>query len=153
MFIKQALQILVVDDEPSVRRAVKMLLEHAGHKVWDANGGETALQQLAQRKFDIVITDFSMPGLHGDQLIARIRQILPAQPIILVTGFPDEYEAFGRPAGKVDILLLKPFTLSELHDAIRRVLALQPPDQPDLTTPEAAHAPQVFRQPPAAGPL
>jgi len=149
----QELQILVVDDEQSVRRAVKMLLEHAGHKVWDADGGETALQELAQRKFDIVITDFSMPGMHGDQLIARIRQILPAQPIILVTGFPEEYDAFGRPAGKADVLLLKPFTLRELHEAIRRVLALEPPDQPNLTTPEAAQLPQDFRLPPAVGPL
>jgi CheY-like chemotaxis protein len=147
--MKQELQILVVDDEPSVRRAVKLLLEHAGHKVWDADGGESALQQLAQRKFDIVITDFSMPGMPGDQLIARIRQILPAQPIILLTGFPDEYDAFGQPAGKVDILLLKPFTLGELHDAIRRVLALQPPAEPDLTTSEVAHLPRDFRLPPA----
>ena len=116
--MKQGVQILLVDDEHSIRRAVRLLLEHAGHKVWEAEGGEMALQLLAVRKFDVVITDFYMPGMDGDQLVSRIRQMLPAQPIIMATSFIEEFQVFGQPAGRVDALLRKPFTLKELHDAI-----------------------------------
>jgi two-component system response regulator FlrC len=153
MFMKQELQILVVDDEEIVRRAVKLILEYGGHKVREANGGEAALRQFAERKFDIVITDFSMPGMHGDQLIARIRQMVPGQPIILVTGFPDEYNAFGQGAGDADVLLLKPFTLGELHDAIRRVLPPPSADGINLAMPGASHPPHNSALPPMAEPV
>ena len=100
----------------------KALLEHDGHEVTSADSGEAALAQLAQRKFDLVITDFSMPGMHGDQLVARIRQLMPNQPIIMATGFVEEYKVFGQASGGVDALLLKPFSLKELREAIEQVL-------------------------------
>lgn len=146
--MKQRLQILAVDDEPSVRRAIKLLLEHAGHDVSEADGGEAALELLAERKFDVIITDFLMPGMHGDQLVARIRRLLPAQPIIMVTAFPEEYQMFGQPTGRVDALLLKPFTLKELHDAIKHAMTPHRPDELNLATPAAAlPAPQNFVPP------
>src|ERR1035441_8155660 len=120
--VKQGVQILLVDDEHTIRRAVRLLLEQAGHKVWEAEGGEAALQLLAVRKFDVVITDFFMPGMNGDQLVSRIRQLLPAQPLIMATAFPEVCQDFGRPTGRVEALLRKPFTLKELYDAIKQVL-------------------------------
>jgi CheY-like chemotaxis protein len=128
-FVKQGVQILVVDDEVTVRRALKMLLEHDGHEVWLVDSGETALERLAQRRFDLIITDFSMPGMHGDELVARIRELLPSQPIIMATAFVEEFKVFGQPAGNVDALLLKPFGLNELRDAIERVLTQEQPHQ------------------------
>jgi CheY-like chemotaxis protein len=112
--MKQGVQILVVDDEVTVRRALKMLLEHEGHEVWLVDGGEAALESLAQRKFDLIITDFSMPGMHGDELVARIRKLLPTQPIIMATAFAEEFKVFG---------------LKELREAIERVLTQERPDQ------------------------
>jgi CheY-like chemotaxis protein len=128
-FVKQTLQILVVDDEAIVRRSIKMLLEHDGHKVWHAGCGEAALVEVAQRKFDLVITDFSMPGMHGDQLVTRIRQLIPTQSIIMITAFVEEYKVFGEVSGRVDVLLLKPFAFQELRDAIEQVLIQAQPDQ------------------------
>jgi len=113
---------LVVDDEPTVRNAIKRLLEHAGHTVDTAEGGEAALELLAKQSFDLVVTDFSMPGMHGDQLVARIRQIIPSQRIIMATAFVEEYKVFGQTSAPVDALLLKPFSLHELHEAIARVM-------------------------------
>jgi len=127
--VKQGLQILVVDDEAVVRRAIKLLLEYDRHKVWAVESGEAALAELAQRRFDLVITDFSMPGMHGDQLVARIRQQTPAQPIIMATAFAEQYKVFGQAAGPVDALLLKPFSIKELREAIERVLACEQPDE------------------------
>ena len=120
--MQQGVNILVVDDDADVRQCIKLLLEHDGHEVTSADSGEAALAQLAQRKFDLVITDFSMPGMHGDQLVARIRQLMPNQPIIMATGFVEEYKVFGQASGGVDALLLKPFSLKELREAIEQVL-------------------------------
>jgi CheY-like chemotaxis protein len=121
--LKQGLNILVVDDEPMVRRAIRQMLKHIGHEVEDVESGEAALALLAQRKFDIVMTDFSMPGMQGDELIARIRQSLPLQPIIVATAFAEEYKVFGQPSGRTNALLLKPFSLKDLNEAIEHVLA------------------------------
>ena len=127
--VKQGVQILLVDDEPTVRRSMKMLLEHDGHKVFAVESGEAALAHLAQRKFDLVITDFSMPGMPGDQLVARIRERQPDQPIIMAAAFVPEYKVFGQASEKVDALLVKPFSFSELREAIEQVLAQALPDQ------------------------
>ena len=60
---KTNIQILVVDDEPSVRAALSLLLKYEGHEVRTADCGEAALLMLGQHEFDIVITDFFMPGI------------------------------------------------------------------------------------------
>jgi len=121
-FMKQGVEILVVDDDQAVREAIKSVLEYSGHVVRTADGGKAALELLAQCPFDIVITDFSMPGMRGDQLVAHIREQFPDQPIIMVTGFIDDYAMFGRLTTSVDALLFKPFSFIELNQTIERIL-------------------------------
>jgi CheY-like chemotaxis protein len=140
--VKQGVTVLVVDDEPTVRNAIKRLLEHAGHTVDTADGGEAALELLAQKPYELVVTDFSMPGMHGDQLVARIRQILPNQRIIMATAFVEEYKVFGQTAAPVDALLLKPFSLQELYEAIARVM-----DREDVRPWEAPPPPIIGEKP------
>jgi CheY-like chemotaxis protein len=120
---KQGFQILVVDDEPTVSRAIKMLLEHDGHKVQTVDGGVAALALLEQNQFDLIVTDFSMPGMKGDQLVALIKQRRPDQPVIMATAFAKEFEVFGRLSGKVDFLLNKPFSMEDLREAVAQVMA------------------------------
>jgi CheY-like chemotaxis protein len=120
--MKKELEILVVDDEAIIGESIKMLLGHAGHKVTHVANGEAALAALALRKFDLVITDFLMPGMQGDELVASIRQLVPSQPIIMVTAFLQEFKVFGRSSGHPDAILLKPFSLTDLHEAIERVV-------------------------------
>jgi len=112
----------VVDDEAMVRDAIKRLLEHGGCDVEAVDSGEAALNRLALREFDVVITDFSMPGMQGDQLVARIREMLPAQRITMATAFVEEYKIFGQRSASVDFLLLKPFSFKELYQAVEQVL-------------------------------
>jgi len=150
MSTTQGVQILVADDERSVRRGIKLLLEPAGYTVCVADGVEAALEQLTQRNFDLVITDFSMPGMPGDQLVAHMRKLLPAGAVIMAMAFPDEYAVFGLPNGQVDALLLKPCTLTELHAAIKHVLARQPPDRPTRLGPEANRQPVGYLSAPAS---
>jgi len=140
-FVKQGVQILVVDDESAVRRSIKMMLEHVGHIVSQADCGEAALEQMGRQNFDLVITDFSMPGMQGDQLVARLRQMVPSQAIIMATAFAEELEVFGRPEGSADALILKPFTFKELLEAIADVLSRRQGGQPEVGPPTAGHPP------------
>ena len=133
--MKRTANILVVDDEPLVRQAIAKLLQHCGHQVEAVETGEAALARLARHTFDIVITDFSMPEMQGDELVAQIRQVLPAQLIIMSTAFAEEYEVFGQPARHVDALLLKPFSIDELNKTIERLLAQAPLYHPDMKPP------------------
>src|SRR5258706_9791557 len=66
-------RILVVDDEPFVCDAVKMMLMFDGHIVETANNGKEALDIFSTGKFDLVITDFAMPSMKGDELAAQIK--------------------------------------------------------------------------------
>ena len=126
-----------------------MLLEHDGHEVCLVDSGEAALEILAQRKFELVITDFSMPGMHGDQLVVRIRQLIPNQPIIMASAFVEEYKIFGEASGQVDALLLKPFGMKELRAAIEQVLIQAPPEQTSDLPPmaESLPAPDITTSP------
>ena len=115
-------QILVVDDEPTVCGAIKMLLEHDGHTVQTADGGEAALAMLEQGKFDLIVTDYRMQGMNGVELAVLIKQLLPHLPIIMATAFADEFNTYGKPSGGVDLVISKPFSLQILREAILRVL-------------------------------
>ena len=77
---KPVWQILVVDDEPAVCGALKMMFEYDGHKVQTANSGKEALVLLEQGRFDLVTTDFSMSGMNGDELAAAIKIACPTSP-------------------------------------------------------------------------
>ena len=118
----QVRQILVVDDEPAVCDAIKMMLKFDGHAVQTANGSKEALSLLEQGKFDLIITDYSMPGMKGDELAAVIKKRLPNQPIIMITAYAEMLESSGNPLTGVDFIISKPFLLKDLREAIARVL-------------------------------
>jgi len=124
--VKEGIEILVVDDDQPVREALKAMLECSGHTVQAVECGEAALAFLAQRKFDIVLTDLCMPGMRGDQLVSRIRQQLPRQRIIMVTAFIEDNAVLGgKPSDSVNAVLFKPFSFDELNQIINRVLTEQ----------------------------
>src|SRR5438552_5403575 len=115
-------RILVVDDEPFVCESIKMLLAHDGHSVETASGAEEALTKYDPARFDLVFTDFAMPGMKGDQLAAKIKKQIPARPVVLLTAFPPPTVP---PA--IDLLVTKPFMLETLREALRKVLGTDEP--------------------------
>jgi CheY-like chemotaxis protein len=117
MSIQRRHRILVVDDEPLVCESVAMLLAHDGHDVETASSGEEALFKQGSAQFDVVITDFAMPGMKGDQLSAMLKQRAPSLPVILLTAFPPP----TRPV-TIDLVLTKPFFLDTLREGLRHVL-------------------------------
>ena len=114
-------RILVVDDEPLVCDAVKMMLSFDGHTVETAAGGHEALALLEKEAFDIVITDFEMPHMKGDELAAAIKARMPGQPVVMITAYAEMLHAAGNPLTGVDCMISKPFLLETLRDAIAKV--------------------------------
>lgn len=112
------LRILVVDDEPLVCEAIKLMLDIDGHTVEAANGSEEALTIFKSGKFDLVFTDYTMPGMKGDELAVAIKAAAPLQPVIMITAHAE----ILRSMPGVDFLVSKPFYLEQLREAIVKVL-------------------------------
>lgn len=113
-------RILVVDDEPLVCDAVKMMLNFDGHMVETAGNGKDALALFEEGKFDLVITDFEMPAMKGDELAAAIKARAPAQPVVMITAYAEMLHSSGNPLSGVDFVISKPFLLENLREAIAR---------------------------------
>jgi CheY-like chemotaxis protein len=115
-------RILVVDDEPFVCDAVKMMLAFDGHDVVTANDAREALTVFDKGGFDLVITDFAMPGMKGDELAAAIKARSPRQPVVMITAYAEMLQSSGKKMPGVDYLVSKPFLLEHLREAISTVL-------------------------------
>src|SRR4051812_22028451 len=118
-------RILVVDDEPFVCDAVKMMLNFDGHVVETANNPQEALAIYAPGKFDLVITDFAMPIMKGDELAAAIKARSPNQPVVMITAYAEMLKSSGLPLKGVDFVISKPFLLENLREAIAKVTPVE----------------------------
>ena len=113
-------RILVVDDEPLVCDAVKMMLNFDGHVVETATNAKEALAIFDDGKFDLVITDFEMPAMKGDEFAAAIKSRSPTQPVVRITANAEMLHASGNPLPGVDFVISKPFLLESLREAIAK---------------------------------
>jgi len=88
--VAASLNILIVDDDFLIAMSTRGMLEDLGHEVQEANSGANALEILKQGEaFDLLITDFSMPGMTGAQLAEAARKLRPDLPILLATGYAE----------------------------------------------------------------
>jgi CheY-like chemotaxis protein len=113
-------RILVVDDEPLVCDAVKMMLNFDGHVVETVGSAKDALALLERSKFDLVITDYQMPVMKGDELAAAIKARDPKYPVVMITAYAEMLQASGNPLTGVDFIISKPFLLENLREAIAK---------------------------------
>jgi CheY-like chemotaxis protein len=104
-------RILLVDDERLVRETVRLLLGQFGFTVVEANNGAEALGLFARGCFDLVVTDYEMPFLKGNELAAKIRRLAPRQPILMITGFGH----CASPNNPVDAVIGKPLNFARLR--------------------------------------
>lgn len=117
------ISILLVDDEAMAIVIGTRILKRLGYKVTSASGSFEALDifQKKPMEFDLVITDYIMPGMKGDELAAKIRSIRTDIPIILCTGYTDITESELQKWG-IDALLLKPYTSKEIDHLVSQTL-------------------------------
>ena len=118
--------ILVVDDDDLVCQTLTMLLQFDGHSVDAAASGAEALAVFEPDKFDLVFTDFFMPGMTGGKLAAEIKARAPGQPVVLLTGYPKKFQTSGARLLDIDFMLGKPFEIETLRQAVARFSPAQP---------------------------
>jgi diguanylate cyclase (GGDEF)-like protein len=117
-------EILLIEDDPDAREALTLLLEHHGYLVRSAANGTQALAEAGRRAPDLVITDLSMPGLSGLDVLERFRELpaLADVPVIVVSAHHDvRYRVAGFDLG-ADDFLAKPVELDDLLARVRRQL-------------------------------
>lgn len=117
-------KVLLVDDEPAVLKCLGTLLARLGHHVTTASSGEEALAQLEHRPFDLVVTDYRMPGISGAQVVDSIRERQEDTAIILITGLVDELPDWLRAGPRAVKVLGKPFEVGSFLHAVEH--SLQP---------------------------
>ncbi len=120
-------RILLVEDERVVRESLRLLLARDAHTVVEANNGAEAFALFRKEQFDLVVTDFEMPFLKGNELATRIRQISPEQRILMITAHGHR----RNEENPVDAVLAKPFEAGRLREMMTRLL-YQPGENSEL---------------------
>jgi DNA-binding NtrC family response regulator len=114
-------KILVVDDDDTIRDTLYELLSEE-YLCQTAETAEKALSRLEADTYDVVLTDISMPGLSGLELLGHIRQKFPNTPVIMISGIGDEEHAQGLIRLGAFDFLLKPFTLEAVEKSVQRAI-------------------------------
>ena len=113
--------ILVVDDDDVIRETLFELLS-SNYSCQTADTAEEALARLQTQRFDVVLTDISMPGLSGMELLTKVVELYPGTHVIIISGLSDQDQAeslMGR--GAFDYLL-KPFRLEVVEASVKRAI-------------------------------
>jgi len=115
-------KILVVDDDDTIRGIVSKMLCRLGYAVLSADSGEKGLAFFFRNKFDLVMTDFNMPGMDGIDLAYYIKEKSPATQVVLMTGDDKEVILSKIKGTAVAKALFKPFTLVEMDKTVQGLL-------------------------------
>jgi two-component system, OmpR family, KDP operon response regulator KdpE len=120
-------RVLLVDDEPSIRRALRTPLSEMGFHTTEASRGEEALHLVQTQPFDVVLLDMNMPGMGGMKTLVKLRSVAPRLPILMLTVVDGEEEKVEALESGADDYITKPFSIREcvarMRSAIRRAQA------------------------------
>jgi CheY-like chemotaxis protein len=121
--------ILFIDDEPSLTELNRLRLQRLGYRVTPETNPVSALETFrsSPERFDLVVTDMTMPGMTGDLLARKILLIRPEMPIILYTGYSEKISDSQSAETGIRLILEKPVDLPTLARAIRRILEKDTP--------------------------
>ena len=113
-------KILVVDDNNDLRIIVSKMLSRLGYEVASADSAENGLGVFFKNKFDIVLSDYEMPGMDGVAFACSVKKSSPHTPVVIMTGAGKE-TVFFRMGTAVDKVISKPFTLAEIDETIQNL--------------------------------
>jgi len=121
-------KILVIDDEKNLCILLKSNLENTGeYEVTTAYSGEEGLKKAKETDFDLVITDFKMPGLNGRQVLNALKEMKPNSPVVLCSVYHDDPSTVTTlDIAKADGIITKPFEHKQLYGTIKEILSGNP---------------------------
>ena len=118
-------RVLVIDDEASIRKLLRSILELDGHEVEEADDGSSGIKKYRQNPSDLVITDLIMPEKEGIETIVELKREFPRLKVIAVSGGgvvgPSTYLKMAQKVG-ADRVFEKPFGFDEMRDAVAELL-------------------------------
>jgi CheY-like chemotaxis protein len=117
---ERSFTILVIDDDDRVRTLLRDILVFGGHQVIEASDGILGMQYLEQGKFDMVLTDLGMPVMNGWEVAKWVKRKTPQTPVGLITGWGINLEEEKIKESGVDLIIGKPFQVSEILDAVNQ---------------------------------
>ncbi len=115
--------ILLAEDDKAVREFVSRALRQDGHEVMAVSDGQQALTALENRIFDMMLADIVMPQVDGIALALKASKDFPDLPVLLMTGYSAERQRAHNMDALVHEVISKPFTLDQIRETVRRVLA------------------------------
>ena len=119
-------RVLVVEDDPAIRRGVVAALAFAGYEVLEAADGPRGLALAETAEVDLVLLDVVLPGTDGLEILRRVRESRPTRPVILLTARAAEDDRVGGLAAGADDYVVKPFSVKELLARVEAVLRRSP---------------------------
>jgi DNA-binding NtrC family response regulator len=114
-------KLLVVEDDAITRWNVSDFLREQGFDVEQIPDGTRALERCKEGKFDLILTDFRLPGIDGLKLLQRVRSVSPSTPVIIMTGTPS-FDARNAQSGGAADFIRKPLQLGKLLAKIKNLL-------------------------------
>jgi DNA-binding NtrC family response regulator len=118
--------VLVVDDEPDVRKVIRMTLEKTGYHVLEAEDGEQAIKVLNSGEnpilVDTIITDIRMPKINGVEAINYFQKEYPSMPLVVLTGYPDLDMATSFMSNGIVDYLVKPVEKEKLKSTVAKAI-------------------------------
>ncbi len=129
MSAQPGMSILVVDDFSTMRRIIKGLLQDLGFaNITEADDGLTALSLLKAGNFDLLITDWNMPGMQGVELLRQVRadERMKKLPVLMLTAEATRAQIVAAAQAGVSGYVIKPFTAATLREKIDKIFAVKP---------------------------
>jgi DNA-binding NtrC family response regulator len=117
--------VLLVDDQPELRRLFRRSLSRVGYLVVEAWNGRVAVELARQQSFDVVISDVRMPDMSGVELLEALRDSDPDLPVVLTSGSPDAVTPLEAGELGAFAYLVKPVSFETMHDTASRAIDMR----------------------------
>lgn len=118
--------VLIVEDDDDFRVLMTEIVEALGYNTEGVPDAESALQRVARKRPDVIISDFKLPGLSGEELIREVKAEHPDLPVVLITGYAPSLDGSEFADGAADAFLLKPFRIDRIGDILRSLEETMP---------------------------
>jgi DNA-binding response OmpR family regulator len=126
-------QVLIIEDDPAIRRGIVDALRYAGYLPIEVANGDEGLDLATRRAYDLLLLDLVLPGRDGLEILREVRAVRPTQPVIILTARGEEVDRVTGLCLGADDYMVKPFSVKELLARIEAVLRRSPERPSDVT--------------------